>query len=404
MERPAIYCQSCGKVNSLRDTHCRECGTRLLIVVFPNSLQYDTNQVPSFYEDHLLERVTFLELKLAQVLEKLQMTYELFSRETDEFKKDHVMINAFLKTLDEYDPQLSELFKQKQTQIYEKNSKKLAENEKRELLFDEVLAEHTNPNGELFKHILSHGIKLLDEDEKQAFQMLERAALLSPTNVSLHIFIAEKFFRADKFDDAKKYLERIFQHSPANLKIILLLGAIYADECEPDKARRLLSVLTENEKTALIVDFIWGMLAASEQNWTESNAAFKEALNNNNYPEIQYLIGCVYYQLNNFPQALIYLKNAVKVDTGYSDAYFMQGLIYRKLNDPANEEEFLAKARENIKAGSQCIEYLKGKKQTDFEFALPFNHLRQDGKRIFMNGALRISQFFRERIYQILDS
>lgn len=332
------------------------------------------------------------------------MTYELFSRETEEFKKDHVMIHAFIKTLDEFDPQLTELFKKKQLQIYEKNQKKNEDNERKEHLFDEILAEHTNPNGELFKQILKHGIKLLEDDEKQAFQMLERAALLSPLNVSLHILIAEKLFRADKFVDAKKYLERIFQHSPTNLKIILLLGAIYTDEGEAEKARRLLSFLADNEKTSLIVNFIWGMLAASEQNWTESKAAFKEALSAANYPEIHYLIGCVYYQLGNFAQSLVYLQNAVKIDPAFADAYFMLSLVYRKTNDSALENQAFENAKTFISSGGQCLEYLKGKKQPSFETALPFAHLQQSGKRILMNGALRISKFVREKIIQILES
>lgn len=387
----------------MRDTHCQECGTRLLIVVFPNSLQYDTNQVPSFYEDHLLERVTFLELRLAQVLEKLQMTYELFANETEEFKKDHIMIQAFLKTLDDFDPQLSALFKQNQHQVYKKNQRRVADAEKRKHLFEEILAEHTNPNGELFKHILNHGIKLLEEDEKQAFQMLERAALLSPQNVSLYIFIAEKLFNADKFNEAKKYLERIFQHSPSNPKILLILGTIYADEGDAEKARRLLSVLANSEKTARLVDYVWGMLAAQEKNWTESIAAFKEANRNDELPELQYLIGCAYYQLKNYQSALSFLKNAVAADVNYPDAWFMKSLVYRKLGETAAENSAFETAKKYANAGGQSLEYLKGKRQPEFEDALPFMNFQNKEKRILMNGSLRLTKFFREMIAQILE-
>lgn len=327
----------------------------------------------------------------------------MFSSESEEFKKDHIMIHAFLKTLDEYNPQLSDLFKKKQLQIYENNQKKVENAEKKRQLFDDILAEHTNPNAELFKHILNHGIKLLDEDEKEAFQMLERAALLSPQNAPLYVFIAEKFFNSDKFSEAKKYLERIFQHSPTDFKVILLLGAIYADEGEAEKARRLLSVLANNEKTALIVDYIWGMLAAAEHNWTESIAAFKESLAATNFAELYYLIGCAYYQTKNYHNALKFLKNAAIVDPNYPDAWFMQAIIYRKLDDSKSEFEVLEKAKECVGAGGQCLEFLKGKKQPEFEFALPFMHLQNSSKRIFINGALRLSKLFREMIRQIIE-
>ncbi|MCD9187484.1 MAG: tetratricopeptide repeat protein [Pyrinomonadaceae bacterium] len=387
----------------MRDTHCQECGTRLLIVVFPNSLQYDTNQVPSFYEDHLLERVTFLELRLAQVLEKLQMTYELFSGETEEFKKDHIMIQAFLKTLDEFDPQLSERFKQNQRQIYKNSQRKIVDAGRKKQLFDEIVAEHTNPNAELFKHILNHGVKLLEEDEKQAFQMLERAALLSPQNVSLYVFIAEKLFNADKFSDAKKYLERIFQHSPTNSKILMLLGAIYADEGDGERARRLLSVLANSEKTARLVDYVWGMLAAQEKNWTESIAAFKEADRKNELPELQYLIGCAYFQLKNYQSALSFLKNAVEIDENYPDAWFMKSVVYRKLGETSAESSAFEKAKKYASAGGQSLEYLKGKRQPEFEDALPFVNFHNKEKRILINSSLRLTGFFRELVNQILE-
>lgn len=403
MEKTAIYCQNCRKPNSLTDSHCQECGTRLLLVVFPNSLQYDTNQVPTFYEDHLLERVSLLELRLAQVLERLQMTYELFARESEEFKKDHIMMHAFLKTLDEFTPQLSELFKRKQVQLYEKNQKKVEDAKRREQLYEDVLAEHANPNGELFKHILDHGVKMLGEDEKQAFQMLERAALLSPQNVSLYIFIAEKLFVADKFADAKKYLERIFPHAPTNPKIVLLLGAIYADEGEAEKARRLLSVLANDERASRAVDYVWGMLAATEKNWTESIAAFKEAGGGEEIAELNYLIGCAFFEYGDHQNALRFLQKAAFAAPEFPDAWFMQSVVYRQINEAELESEAIANAKKYINAGGQCLEFLKGKRQTEFVHALPFAHLRQPEKRILLNGARRLTNFFREMILQILE-
>ena len=77
MERTPVYCQNCRSRNSLRDTHCQNCGTRLLLVVFPQSLQFDTNHVPSYYEDHLLERVSLLELRLVQMSESLRIAMEI---------------------------------------------------------------------------------------------------------------------------------------------------------------------------------------------------------------------------------------------------------------------------------------------------------------------------------------
>ncbi len=76
------YCQKCREQNALGEQSCRRCGTRLMLVVFPQSLKYDTNYVPTYYEDHLLERVTSLELRLSQVAERLAATLDLMLRQT----------------------------------------------------------------------------------------------------------------------------------------------------------------------------------------------------------------------------------------------------------------------------------------------------------------------------------
>ena len=91
----ACYCQNCRAANPVGETNCVRCGTRLLLVVFPQSLKYDTNYEPSFYEDHLLERVSILELRLAQITEQLALAYEFIAREAKSFQRDHALLQSF---------------------------------------------------------------------------------------------------------------------------------------------------------------------------------------------------------------------------------------------------------------------------------------------------------------------
>jgi hypothetical protein len=59
--------------------------------------------------------------------------------------------------------------------------------------------------------------------------------LISRNNVPLNLFVAENLFRVDKFAEAKKYLESLFEIDGQNEKVLLLLGAIYADETQLKK-------------------------------------------------------------------------------------------------------------------------------------------------------------------------
>lgn len=400
----ACYCQNCRAANSVGETHCRRCGTRLLLVVFPQSLKYDTNYVPSFYEDHLLERVSLLELRLAQVTEQLAMAYEFISREAKSFQRDHALLQSFFETLQNVNPDFSELLSQNTLELFDEKKQNLSAKNKEEKILNEIFAAHDAKQTELFSHLIKEGIKLLREnEEKQAFGNLERAALLSPKNVPLLSFIAENLFLADKFEAAKKNLETAFELEPQNEKILLLLGVICADEAETERARKYLSVLINHPNKNFCVNYVWGMLAAYEANWTESLAAFKQAAEDTPSPEIFYLIGCVYFQLGRRQNALQFFQQAISSDGKYADVWFMQSVIYTVSQNAESALNARAAALESKEAGAQCLEFLKEKKPPNLETALPFLHFKREKHHLLTKGSLRLTKFFRQRVHQAIE-
>jgi len=404
VEKISHYCQKCRAANTIGERDCRRCGTRLMLVVFPPSTRHDEGIIPSYYEDHLLERVSLLELQLAQVLEKVKMAYEFFARESKELQKDHKFIRDFSEALKEINPPLAEELigareafsteKKEETSIKENGNERL----------NRLLARHSNSNAELFTHLLNEGIRLLDQrEEKQAFQMLRRAVLLSPENVPLLVFIAENLYRADRFDESKNYLEQAFELEPVNEKILLLLGALYADAGETERARKFLSVSAGGDKTLVPVNFVWGMTAAFEEKWSEALAAFKLALGDSEIPELSYLVGCAYFQMENFPAALEFFQKTAAVDVEYSDAYFMQSVVFNIQNDVGAEKKLLEISPQIRESGAQCTEYLTGKKSVDWKTALPFKHFKNAKKQLLTGGAPRLNKFFREQILKAVE-
>jgi hypothetical protein len=99
VEKISHYCQKCRAANEPNIANCWRCGTRLMLVVFPPSMRHDEGIVPSYYEDHLLERVSILELRLAQVTEQLAMACDFIRREAKSFEKDHALLQSFFETI-----------------------------------------------------------------------------------------------------------------------------------------------------------------------------------------------------------------------------------------------------------------------------------------------------------------
>lgn len=409
MEKISHYCQKCRAANPPGERNCRACGTRLMIVVFPPAVRHDEGVVPSYYEDHLLERVSLLELQLAQALEKIGMITAFFAREAKELKKDQKFIRAFSDALKGANPQLAD-----QLTRAERDNKNASEeirkieNAQRNRFIDDVLKRHEQPNAPLFSHLLHEGIRLLEaKEERQAFQMLERAALLSPQNFRLLEFVGESFYRADKINEARKYLERAFDIAPESEKNLLLLGAIYADAGETKKARKFLSIVANDEKTSLLVHFAWGMTAASEANWTESLAAFRQALTVlPQSAELNYLVGCVYFQLERHDSALQFFRKATRADQNFSDARFMQSVIYKISGNGGGEKKALAGLTEKMESGAQCAAFLNGKREIDEMqrlTSLPFQHFKKTKKNLLTGGAPRLNRFFREQILRAIE-
>lgn len=389
MERPDVYCQNCRSQNSLRDTHCKNCGTRLLLVVFPQSLQYDTNHVPSFYEDHLLERVSLLELRLTQVGDGLRIAMEIIREQGKIIRENNELAKSLYRKINGTNPKKtgknSSSKKDKITQTIEK-----------------AVAEHDSPNVDLFTKLLTEGVRLLEKnDEKEAFRMLERAVMLSPRNVSLLLFTARAHFFADRFSDAKKYLEKAFELAPDNSDVLFLLGVIYADEGDTEKARLFLSILAENEKTSMVVNFVWGILAAAEEKLSESIAAFKVATQASNFAELEYLLGCAFFEQKEFVPALRHFQKAVAIDPKFADAWFMQAVIYHLQTDE-RALNMLVNASELKEAGAQSAEFLH-KNNLDLVIALPFQHFIKKDARLLTGGALRLARFLRNEIIKAIE-
>lgn len=375
-----------------------------MLVVFPPSIRHDDGIIPSYYEDHLLERVSLLELRLAQALGQLAMAYQFIKSEIKSFQKDHALLEAFFETIQKVNPELGELISQNCLEIFGDKKEKLAFENKSEQILREILLNHDNRQAELFTHLVKESQTLLEQnEEKQAFLTLERAALLSPKNVPLLIFIAEHLFRTDKFDKAANNLEKACSLAPQNEKVLLLLGAIYADQAKAEKARRLLSVLVNQPEKSVLLNYIWGMLAAFEENWMESIAAFKQTLESSETAEIYYLIGCAYFQLNRHKIALQHLQKAISLDIKFADALFMQSVIYQLSGNAESAKNALNAALQAKEAGAQCLEYLNQKKLPNLETALPFLHFKQADSQLLTKGSRRLSKFFRERIFKAIE-
>src|SRR5690349_24324474 len=101
--RPNIshYCQKCLAANPLGQEFCACCGTRLMIIVEPNSARFEAGPASLSSDEHLLERISAAENRVARLAERLERSLDLLLRYAQNAYFDRSLIRALVSLLTE---------------------------------------------------------------------------------------------------------------------------------------------------------------------------------------------------------------------------------------------------------------------------------------------------------------
>ena len=101
--RPTIshYCQKCLAANPLGQEFCTRCGTRLMIVVEPSSSRFEAGPASLSTDEHLLERISAAENRVARLAERLERSLDLLLRYAQNAYFDRSLMRALVGLLTE---------------------------------------------------------------------------------------------------------------------------------------------------------------------------------------------------------------------------------------------------------------------------------------------------------------
>jgi tetratricopeptide (TPR) repeat protein len=396
----SIICQRCLAPNSLELEFCGRCGTRLMLVVEPTALRFEEEALVGDYEEHLLERVSSLESKLARVWEKLEQAVEYLSRSVRTSYFDHILLETLLAELGESRVVSRRRVEQLWHERFERDAAAMAETSRREELRTRVTARYTGGERAAFARLVSDGFELIEKGrETQGLRQLERAAALAPGNAPLNSFIGEHFFRARKMTLARDYLARALDAEPGNRRTCLLLGLVCGDQGDAARARSLLRQSVSGGQLSFAAHYALGRLHAAESDWKGALSEFRQALAARKCPEAHYMLGLCCYQLGRHRTALRHLRNALDTDGAYGDALYLLGLVHLRLGERADA----ARAFEASRAARGAHEGpapRKTRKKTvrleDFPPPALFPQTRGGRRRLLTGGDTRVAAALRE--------
>jgi uncharacterized protein HemY len=370
-----------------------------MLVVEPPAVRYDHVDVPSGHEEHLLERVSALEYRLARMTGRLEQSLDLLLRQARNTYFDHALLETLVGVLGETRVVPAEKLEARWHERCRRDAAEQNEIQRREDLRAEMIARYQGTELETFKRLIDEGMNLLASgDQSRGVRALERAAALAADNARLNSFLGEHYFRKGKTAIARDYLERAKQVSPGDDRISLLLALACGDEGDAERAKYLLRRLADHGVDSFAVHYALGRLFALEEKWIDALAAFKNALAARPSPETHYVLGCVYYRLNRNRMASRHLRKAIELDEGYSAALYMLGLVFLRTGNVARAEEAFRTARDSGQDEARYRQSSILNLQPDEAPALPplFSTTRNARKRLVTSGDRRLAQAVRE--------
>jgi Tfp pilus assembly protein PilF len=302
-----------------------------MIVVEPAGAKFEVPDVSVSSDEHLLERISSAENRIARLADRLEKSLDLLLRQAQNSYFDRSLVKSLIDLLSDDGLVQPERLEKLWNERCQKDATDQEESIHRSTLRDAILAASIGTTSQEFQRLVNQGF-LLIEDKKiiDGINTLRRAAELSTRNIPLHIFIGEHYFRAGKTKQAREYLSKAHEEDPQNAHITLLLGLTCADYGEAELAKTLLKEATVRGGSSFAAHCGLGWLLASERKWNQALIEFKQALDTRPSPEAHYILGAFYYQQDQDLPALRHLQKAVEMDSSYQEAYYLLALIHRR--------------------------------------------------------------------------
>jgi tetratricopeptide (TPR) repeat protein len=303
-----------------------------MIVVEPTSARYEVGATGISTDEHLLERISAAETRVARLAERLERSLDLLLRYAQNAYFDRSLVRALVNLLAEDGVVQTERLEQLWSERCQRDAVEQEENVHRDELRLRILSRADAADKKVFEELVNQGFLLIEDRQiTQGITKLQRAAEISGENAALNLFIGEHFFRRGKSKLARTYLAKAHAALPNDLRISLLLGLTCADDGEVELAKDLLSNANAQGGSSFAGHYGLGWLFVAEKNWRRALGEFKRALTVRPSPEAHYVLGCLYYELNRDALAVRHLRKATRMDARYVEAFYLLAQVYDRM-------------------------------------------------------------------------
>jgi tetratricopeptide (TPR) repeat protein len=362
-----------------------------MIIVEPASARYEASDGATANDEHLLERISALENRIARLSEKLERGLDLLLRQAQNSHFDRALVKSLVGLLTDDGIIQGSRLERLWIDSCQKDAAHQQESERRDELRLKMLAAYRGDDRDAFEALITQGFLLLEEDQlARGIRAMRQAAEMSINNAPLHGFIGEHFFKTGRLQHARTYLEKAHEILP-DRRVALLLGLTCADQGETERAKELLGRAMRLGASSFAAHYGLGRLFVAEENWRKALQEFKLALASKASPEAHYALGCLYYQLCRDSLAAHHLRKALELDHAYSEASYVLSLISARARQK-HDQVIKSTPRS---ATNRTVN--RNKQQKGKQVVAPlFRSSRGDSRRLITGGDRRLAEALRQ--------
>jgi tetratricopeptide (TPR) repeat protein len=333
-----IHCQNCTTRNSLDRDFCWKCGSKLLV---PSGAAPFDSTIP-FMDEHVLERISALEYTINALSKRIEGMAETVERLAASNFIDHTMIETLTDSLESAGINLKNLEAEWRRRI----DSRLLETEEVDRLgtrMQRIMDSYRGADRKQFALWIEKSYDLLVADRAQeSLHFLKTALEHEPANSELGLLLAEVYFQAQEYANAKACAMQVLAARPAQFEATFLMGLIQHRKGDLREAQATLEMAVGLKKESSAAHASLGSLLAEVGNNQQALDHLTTALKLKPSASVHFLMGAVYYGAGEHKRAIQHLRKATKLDPQFGEAYYQLGLLCLEMN-------WLRKAQECFK-------------------------------------------------------
>ena len=323
-----IHCQNCTTRNSLNREFCWKCGSRLLV---PSGAQPFDASIP-FMEEHVLERISSLEYTINILTKRVDSLMETIERVAASNFIDHTMIETLTDSLETAGIDLANLEADWRKRI----DSRILETEEVDRLgnrMQRIMDSYRGSDRKQFGLWIEKSYDLLVADRAtESLHFLKSAYEHDPENTELGQLLAEVYFQAKEYANARECLGQVLKTKPEHFEATFLMGLIQQRRGDLLEAQAKLEMAVGLKKDSSAAHASLGSLLAEVGNKQQAIKHLTTALKLKPSAPVHFLIGAVYYGAGQHKRAIQHLRQATKLDPQFGEAHYQLGLLCLEMN------------------------------------------------------------------------